>query len=54
MDNQLIEAWQIHDRINLYVLDAVDPESLASYSASKGRSVGEQFAHVLPQLNQNA
>jgi uncharacterized damage-inducible protein DinB len=45
-ENQLVETWQIHDRINLYVLDAVDPESLKSYSASKGRSVGEQFAHV--------
>lgn len=46
MDNQLVETWQIHDRINLYLLDAVQPESLASYSASKGRSVGEQFAHI--------
>ena len=45
-DNQLLETWQIHDRINLYLLDAVDAESLGSYSASKGRSVGEQFAHV--------
>jgi len=45
-DNQLLETWQIHDRINLYVLDAVDPALLPSYSASKGRSVGEQFAHV--------
>src|SRR5215211_1643138 len=45
-DNQLLETWQIHDRINLYLLDAVDPASLPSYSASKGRSVGEQFAHV--------
>jgi len=45
-DNQLLETWQIHDRINLYLLDAVEPASLASYSASKGRSVGEQFAHI--------
>lgn len=45
-NDQLVETWQIHDRINLYLLDAVDPASLASYSASKGRSVGEQFAHV--------
>jgi uncharacterized damage-inducible protein DinB len=45
-DSQLLETRQIHDRINLYLLDAVDPESLRSYSASKGRSVGEQFAHV--------
>ncbi len=45
-NDQLVETWQIHDRINLYLLDAVDPASLSSYSASKGRSVGEQFAHV--------
>ena len=45
-DNQLVEAWQIHDRINVYMLDAVDPASLDSHSASKGRSVGEQFAHI--------
>lgn len=44
--NQLLETWQIHDRINLYLLDAVDPVSLDSHSASKGRSVGEQFAHI--------
>lgn len=44
--NQLLETWQIHDRINLYLLDAIAPESLNSHSASKGRSVGEQFAHL--------
>lgn len=46
MSNQLMETWQIHDRINLYVLEAIDAESLSSHSASKGRSVGEQFAHL--------
>src|ERR1051325_967179 len=45
-DNQLLETWRIHDRINLYLLDAVEPASLNSHSASKGRSVGEQFAHI--------
>ena len=45
-DNQLLETWQIHDRINLYLLDAVDPASLDAHSASKGRCVGEQFAHI--------
>jgi len=45
-DNPLIETWQIHDRINLYLLDAVDSACLGSYSSSKGRSVGEQFAHL--------
>jgi uncharacterized damage-inducible protein DinB len=42
----LLETWDIHDRINLYLLDAVDAAALGCYSASKGRSVGEQFAHV--------
>jgi uncharacterized damage-inducible protein DinB len=45
-NNQLVETWQIHDRINLYLLDAIDSQSLSSHSASKGRSVGEQFAHI--------
>src|SRR5215467_2855237 len=45
-NNQLVETWQIHDRINLYLLDAIDAQSLDSHSASKGRSVGEQFAHI--------
>src|SRR5690348_18271092 len=45
-DTALLETWQIHDRINQYLLEAVDAESLDSHSASKGRSVGEQFAHV--------
>ncbi len=43
---QFLEAWEIHNRISLYLLDAIEPAALKSYSASKGRSVGEQFAHV--------
>jgi uncharacterized damage-inducible protein DinB len=43
---QLIETWEIHNRINLYLLDAVDEAHLADLSASKGRNVGEQFAHI--------
>ena len=46
MSNPLIETWQIHDRINRYVLDAVAESSLGDISASKGRTVGEQFAHI--------
>jgi uncharacterized damage-inducible protein DinB len=45
-DNQLLETWEIHNRINLYLLDAVDAQSLSLHAASKGRSVGEQFGHV--------
>ncbi|HEY5403756.1 MAG TPA: DinB family protein [Pyrinomonadaceae bacterium] len=46
MDKQLLETWQIHDRINLYLIDAIDGPSLELHSASKGRSVGEQVAHI--------
>ena len=45
-EQQLLETWQIHNRINLYLLDATEPTALASLSASKGRTVGEQFTHV--------
>lgn len=41
-----IETWEIHSRINQYLLDAVDESSLADVAAAKGRSVGEQFAHL--------
>ena len=45
-DKAFLETWDIHNRINLYLLDAVAPASLQSFSASKGRNVGEQFAHL--------
>ena len=45
-EKQFLETWEIHNRINLYLLDAVDPTALGSLSASKGRTVGEQFAHL--------
>jgi uncharacterized damage-inducible protein DinB len=44
--NQALETWDIHSRINLYVLDAIDPESLGDVSPAKGRTVGELFAHL--------
>ncbi len=44
--SQLIETWQINNRINLYLLDAVAEEHLGESLVSKGRSVGEQFAHI--------
>ena len=45
-EKQFLETWEIHNRINLYLLDAVEPAALVSLSASKGRTVGEQFAHI--------
>jgi len=44
--NELIETWEIHNRINLYLLDAIHEAHLPDVSASKGRNVGEQFAHM--------
>lgn len=44
--NQLVETWEIHNRINLYLLDAIAEDHLPDVSASKGRTVGEQFAHM--------
>jgi uncharacterized damage-inducible protein DinB len=43
---QLIETWHIHNRINMYLLNAIDEGHLADVSASKGRNAGEQFAHI--------
>ncbi|MEA2206449.1 MAG: hypothetical protein QOE77_3225 [Blastocatellia bacterium] len=45
-DDQVLETWNIDARINLYLLDSIAPPALLTYSASKGRSVGEQFAHI--------
>lgn len=46
MNEQLSETWSIHDRINQYLLSTVPIQALASVSASKGRNVAEQFAHI--------
>ncbi len=45
-EKQLLETWAIHDRTNLYLLDAIEAPALSALSASKGRNVGEQFAHI--------
>jgi uncharacterized damage-inducible protein DinB len=45
-EKELLETWDIHNRVNLYLLDAIEPDHLKDVSASKGRNVGEQFAHI--------
>jgi uncharacterized damage-inducible protein DinB len=42
----LAETWQIHNRINLYLLESISEDYLGDVSASKGRTVAEQFAHM--------
>jgi len=44
--NPLTETWQIHNRINIYLLEAIDEANLKDISSSKGRTVGEHFAHM--------
>jgi uncharacterized damage-inducible protein DinB len=43
---ELIDTWNINNRINIYLLDAIDENYLDDLSASKGRNVGKQFAHI--------
>lgn len=45
-DNHLIETWEINNRINLYLLKDIPEEHLNDSLLSKGRNVGEQFAHI--------
>lgn len=42
----LLETWEINNRINLYLLDGIDDRHLGDSLTSKGRTAGEQFAHI--------
>lgn len=46
MSSELTETWEINGRIVLYLLENIRDEWLTDSSASKGRNVGEQFAHL--------
>ncbi len=43
---QLIETWQINNRINLYLLNGIGEEYLTDTLSSKGRDVTNQFGHI--------
>jgi uncharacterized damage-inducible protein DinB len=45
MEDALVETWAIHNRINLYLLDAIADE-LLNLALPKCRTVFDQFAHV--------
>ncbi len=45
MKDQL-DTWHIHNRINRYLLEAIEESSLTDAPVSKGRNVWEQFAHM--------
>lgn len=46
MINPLVDTWQIHSRINLYLLDALESEDLSVATTKRSRSVGDIFAHM--------
>ena len=46
LENQIVDTWNINNRINLYLLDAISTDALNDLSASKGRTVAEQVAHL--------
>ena len=45
-DEELVETWAIHNRIHLYLLAEIDAAHLGDKTGDKGRSVGEQLAHL--------
>lgn len=46
MEDPLIETWRIHNRINLYMLDAISEEGLGSTPSPKSKTVYDLFAHI--------
>jgi uncharacterized damage-inducible protein DinB len=46
MEDQLIETWAIHNRINIYLLDAVTDDALGAALSPKSRTVFDLFAHI--------
>ena len=46
MSDPLVETWDIHARIHIYVLDSLPLKALGAVSSSGGRTVAETFAHV--------
>jgi uncharacterized damage-inducible protein DinB len=46
VEDQLLETWDIHNRINRYLLDAIPVDALAAVLPPKGRTVYQQFSHV--------
>ena len=46
MEEQLLETWAIHNRINLYMLDAIPDDALGASLPTKSRTVYDLFAHI--------
>jgi uncharacterized damage-inducible protein DinB len=46
MEDQLVETWEIHNRVNLYLLNAVPPAAFQTALAPKHRTIYQLFAHI--------
>ena len=46
MEEQILDTWRINNRIDLYVLDAIEPEALSGALIPRGRRVGDIFNHI--------
>ena len=46
MEAQIVETWAIHNRINLYLLDAIPDNALGASLPTKSRTVHDLFAHI--------
>jgi uncharacterized damage-inducible protein DinB len=44
--SEVIETWSVHTSMNQKLLSGISEEYLIDHSASGGRNVGEQFAHM--------
>jgi uncharacterized damage-inducible protein DinB len=44
--DRLIDSWEINNRINIYLLNSIDDDKLEAKLMNKGRSAGEQLAHL--------
>lgn len=45
-EDPLIDTWEIHNRIHLYLLGAMPDEALPSSLIGRGRTVYDLFAHI--------
>ena len=46
MDPTLVETWQIHNRIILFMLDDISTEGLSDSAAPRQRTVADHLAHI--------
>ena len=46
VEDPLAETWAIHNRINLYMLEAIPAEAMAATASPKCRTVYDLFAHI--------